>query len=46
MNSSEKAGIPIEKTRLHDEILANTVFIHANSEESLLTALDFDDAQN
>lgn len=39
-----KAGISLEGSPLHDEILANMVFILTNSEASLAAALDFDDA--
>ena len=38
-----KAGIEVEKTPLHDEIVASVVFILTNSEKSLSAALDADD---
>ena len=41
-----KMGRNVAKNPLHDQILANTVFILTNSEESLSAALDFDDGQN
>jgi hypothetical protein len=41
-----KTGLKLDKTPLHDQILANMVFILTNTEESLSAALDFEDAQN
>jgi hypothetical protein len=38
-----KAGAKLEKTPLHDRIVASLVFILTNSEENLLAALDAED---
>jgi len=38
-----KTGTKIDKSPLHDQILANLVFILTNSEKNLSAALDFDD---
>ena len=40
------AGVRIERTPLHDGIVANLVFIFTNSEENLQAALDADDGVN
>jgi hypothetical protein len=41
-----KTGTNIDKNPLHDQILANMVFILTNSEKNLSAALDFDDDHN
>lgn len=41
-----KTGTNLDKNPLHDQILANMVFILTNSEENLSAALDFDDDHN
>jgi hypothetical protein len=41
-----RVGFNLEKNSLHDQILANMVFIFANSEASLLAALDFEDGRD
>jgi len=44
--SLRKTGTNMDKNPLHDQILANMVFIFTNSEKSLRAALDFEDAHN